>query len=223
MTDPSRPQPTASAASGEEEALRLAKDLVQQNAPWKAGASWQVVLTQGTVLGVVGALLWLAPGVASYAMLLLAVVLLASATVSVWRLLRGQVAPRRVGIIAFRAGVGVTTGLLAIIGSLLVGETDSNKVVLAVVLGTGFLLYGLASAVAALVGRQQGAGFPVLAVLISLTAAVVGLVLILQGNAGVDALRSTFSTLGIVLLVAGLAIAGYAFYLRSNAVTDPTD
>lgn len=213
--------PVGAGDSGEEQALGIAKDLVVQNAPWKAGIAWEVVMAQGAGLAIAGLLLWLAPNAGAFALQVLALTLLGSAGVSAWRLVRGRVAPRRVAVVGFRAGVGVTTGLLAIMGTLLAGGTDTNRVALTVILGTGILLYGIASAVAPFVGREKGERFPVAGLLISIGAAVLGLWLVIQGSSGIEAVRGTFSAIGILLILAGAALCGYAFYLRSRPEEAP--
>ena len=48
--------------TGEEQALATAADLVDRGAPWRAGMAWQLVLAEGAVMVVLGAVLWLAPG-----------------------------------------------------------------------------------------------------------------------------------------------------------------
>ena len=40
---------------------------------------------------------------------------------------------------------------------------------------------------------------------------------------GIDALRSTFVLMGIVLLVAGVALVGYGLMIRNAPVSAPTD
>lgn len=214
---------TPSAPSGEEQAVAMAKDLVDRSAPWKKGIPWQVVMTQGGVLAGGGLLLILAPGTGALAMQILALTLLGSAAVSVWRLLRGTVAPRRQAIVGFRAGVGITVGLLAILGTLLVGGTDANKIALGIVLGTGFLLYGIASAIAALVGREKGMRFPIAGLVVSIGGALIGAWLIIQANTGIDALKSTFSALGVLLAIAGGALCAYAYYLKTHPALPPEE
>jgi hypothetical protein len=218
------PAPTkATATSGEEQAVAIAKDLVGKNAPWKKGIPWPVVMTQGGVLVAAGLLLFFAPSTGALALQILALVLLASAAVSVWRLLRGTVAPQRQAVVGFRAGVGITVGSLAIMGTLLAGGTDANRIALAVVLGTGFLLYGVASAISALAGRDKGMRFPVVALVTSVLGALLGVYLIVQANAGIDALKSTFANVGLAVAIAGGILCAYAFYLRSNPALPPEE
>ena len=43
----------------------------------------------------------------------------------------------------------------------------------------------------------------------------------LNGIAGYDQVKSTFTLLGVLMLVAGGALTGYGFLLRSRGTTDP--
>jgi len=202
----------------------LTKDLVDKGAPWNSGMPWTIVLIQGVVLGIAGLIMWLAPSFGALAVLqVLAIVLLATAALSVWRLLRNRVAPARTATVAFRAGLGMSVGLIAVIGSLIVKDRDIATVAMAIVLGIGLVLYGLAAAATALTRRGSGSSFPVVALIISAAAVVVGVLLVINGRDGADALRGTFALLGVLLLVAGLALIGYALYLRSNGQTAVRD
>jgi uncharacterized membrane protein HdeD (DUF308 family) len=68
---------------GEEQALEAARDLVDSGAPWKRGVPWGLVLGEGVVLAVVGALIWLPPGVGATSVLqLLGIALLLTASLS---------------------------------------------------------------------------------------------------------------------------------------------
>lgn len=204
--------------------MAAAKGLMDKGAPWKAGMRWQVVLIEGIVLIAAGALIWLAPGFGARAVLqVVGVLLLVTAALSTWRLLRDQVPVPRIAFMAFRAGVGLAVGLIVVIGSLISDDADVATVALAVVLGIGLILYGLAAIAGALLRREPGAGFPVVALIIAALTLVVGVLLVLNGRSGIDSLRGTFVLLGIILLVAGLALSGYALMLRSRDQVEPAD
>jgi hypothetical protein len=113
----------------------------------------------------------------------------------------------------------MSVGLIVVIGSLIVDDRDVATVAMAVVLGIGLVLYGLSAAFAAVVGREPGERFPVVALIISAAAVVVGLLLVVNGRNGIESLRGTFALLGILLLVAGLALVGYSLMLRSRDQT----
>jgi uncharacterized membrane protein HdeD (DUF308 family) len=204
--------------------MQMARGLVDKGAPWKAGIPWTVVLVQGIVIAVAGAIIWLAPSFGALAVLqVLALILLVTAAVSVWRLLREQVAPRRVATVAFRAGVGLSVGLVVLIGSFIAENRDLAAVAIAIVLGIGLVLYGLSAVASALLRREPGSGLPIVSLLLALATIVVGILLVVNGRNGIDALKGTFVLLGVLLLVVGLVLVGYAFLLRSRGASEPAD
>jgi hypothetical protein len=217
---------TASPATptGEEQVLATAADLVDKGAPWRAGMSWQLVLAEGTVLVVLGGLLWLAPGLGSrVALQIVGAVLLATAALSLLRLLNDQVEPARAGNVGFRAGVGLSVGLITVIGGLIATEGDTVTVALAVILGIGLILYALAVLAAALLRRPAGSPFPVVPVVIAAVTGAVGLLLLVRGRSGIDELTSSFTLLGVLILIAGLGLAGYALLMRAQARVEPAE
>ena len=223
---PPTPAPVATgvASASEDPGLAAAKGIVDKGAPWKAGMKWPVVLTEGIVLAVAGAVTWLAPGIGGKAVLeLLGVILLVTSVLSVWQLLRDRVAPRRIATVAFRAGVGVSVGLIVVAGALIAQDSDTATVALAVVLGIGLILYGLSAVAAALLRREPGSRFPIVALVIGAATLLMGVLLVANGRNGIDSLKSTFTLLGILLLIVGLALCGYAFVLRSKDQAEPAD
>ena len=221
---PPSPTPDKDALSGEEQALVVAKDLADKAAPWKAGMKWPVVMAEGIVLAAAGALVWLAPGFGAKAVLqVLGIILLATAALSAWRLLRDHVAPGRIATVAFRSGVGLSVGLIVVIGSLIAEDSDVATVAIAIILGVGLILYGLAAVAAALVRREKGSRLPVVALVIAGLTVVIGLLLVLNARDGIDSLKGTFTWLGILLLVVGIALAGYAWLLRSRDQVEPAE
>jgi uncharacterized membrane protein HdeD (DUF308 family) len=175
------------------------------------------------VLGIAGLVIWLAPGFgASAALQLIALLLLATALLSTWRILRGQVASKRMAAVAFRAGVGVTVGLVTVIGAFVVEDRNVGTVALAIILGVGLVLYGLVALATTLARREPGSGIPVAALIVSALTVIVGVMLVLNGRNGIDSLQSTFTLLGILMLVAGLGFLGYGLMLR-NAQLPPAD
>jgi uncharacterized membrane protein HdeD (DUF308 family) len=208
----------------EEEMLGAAARAAGSVAPWKRGIPWGVVVAQGVVLGVAGLVVWLAPGFGAAAVLqLIGLLLLLTAALSAWRLIRDRVAPSRVASVAFRAGVGMTVGLIVVIGAFITESRDTTVVAIAAVLGIGLVLYGLAAFVTAFIRREAGSPLPIVMLIISALTVVVGVVLILQARSGIEALTSAFTWLGILLLIVGVALVGYGWMLRSRGTTEAED
>ena len=185
---------------------------------------WQLVLAEGAVMVVLGGVLWLAPGLGSrVALQVVGAVLLATAGLSLVRLLNDQVEPARAGNVGFRAGVGLSVGLITVIGGLIATEGDTVTVALAVILGIGLILYALAVLAAALLRRPAGSPFPVVPVVIAAVTGAVGLLLLVRGRSGIDELTSSFTLLGVLILIAGLGLAGYALLMRAQARVEPAE
>jgi len=125
------------------------------------------------------------------------------------------VAPQRLATVAFRAGVGVTVGLITVIGAFIGEDRNAGTVALAVILGVGLILYGLVALISTFARREPGSGIPVVALIISALTVIVGLMLVINARNGIDSLQSTFTWLGILMLLAGLGFLGYGFMLRS--------
>lgn len=212
---PPASRPT-SAVGADDDPIMGAAQAAGNLAPWKKGARWEVVVAQGVILGIAGLVIWLAPGFgASTALQLIGLLLLAMALLSTWRILRGQVAPARMATVAFRAGVGVTVGLITVIGAFIVEDRNVGTVALAIILGIGLVLYGLVALVTAFARREPGSGFPVVALIVAALTVIVGLLLVINGRNGIDSLQGTFTLLGILMLLAGLGFVGYGYMLRS--------
>ena len=96
-------------------------------------------------------------------------------------------------------------------------------IAIAIILGVGLILYGLAAIAAAFVRRDKGSRFPVVSVVIAGLTVAVGLLLVVTARGGIDSLKSTFTLLGILLLVVGVALAGYAWMLRSRNQAEPAE
>lgn len=206
----------------QDKATAIAASAVDKGAPWKRGTPWEVVLTEGIVGIIIGVLLLLTDLGTSLAIDLLGLLLLVTSLISVYGLIRGRVAPGRIALVSFRSGVGVTTGLLVLIGSWAIGSTDQVTQALAVVLGVGLVLFGLVGLVSGVLQRRAGQGLPVAALIIAAGCVLVGLLLTLNGIAGYDQVQRTFKLLGILLIVAGGALAGYGYMLKTRQASDPT-
>jgi hypothetical protein len=223
---PTAPAPTSQDASAGTvaSATAAAQNLALQNAPWSRTASWPVILVQAVVLGIVGVVLILAPESASHTVLeILGLLLFARACFVIYRIFRGQVAPDRVALTAFEAGVNATVGLLVVIGALLVPASAQATTALAVILGVGFLLFGAVSILGALLRRQPGQDLPIARLLLAGAAVLVGILLVLNGSRGFDSVRGTFVLLGWILLFVGIALGAYSWFIvRARGGTEET-
>ena len=219
--EPAGPTPPSAPPPQPDKATALAASAVDKGAPWKRGTPWWVVLTEGIVALVLGVMLLLTDLGTNLALELLGLLLLVTSLLSVYQLFRGRIAPARVALVAFRSGAGVTTGVLVLIGSIAIGASDPVTRALAVVLGVGLVIFGLVGLASGILQRKDGLGLPIAALIVAAGCALVGLLLTINGIAGYEEVKGTFKLLGILLIVAGGALAGYGYMLRKSAGTDP--
>jgi uncharacterized membrane protein HdeD (DUF308 family) len=182
---------------------------------------WPAVLAEGIVLAVIGAIVWWNPGLGARTLIdLIGLLLLATGALSAWRVYRDQVDPKQAGMISYRAGVGMTVGLIVVIGSLLADDNVATTLAVAVVLGIGLVLYALAAAAASL-RREAGEPLPIARLIVAVLMLLLGLALVWQTRNGIDALDKTFTWLGILVLVIGLVLTGYGLVMRSRDSQEP--
>ena len=51
----------------------------------------------------------------------------------------------------------------------------------------------------------------------------IGLPLLVRGRSGIDELTNSFMLLGVLILIAGLVLAGYALLMRAQARVEPAE
>ena len=97
--------------------------------------------------------------------------------------------------------------------------TDPVTASLAVVVGIGFVVFGLTGIAASFVRRAVDAPLPLAVAHHQRRAGLAGLVLMFAGAAGSSTVDAIFNLLGVLLVAAGLALAGYSYMLRQQAVS----
>jgi hypothetical protein len=105
---------------------------------------------------------------------------------------------------------------VTIVATVFASATDAVAAAMAVVVGIGFLVFGTAGIAGSFIRRRSDAALPLLALVVNGLLALAGLVLLFAGAAGSSAVDSIFKLLGIVLIVAGLGLGGYAYLLRQQ-------
>jgi len=215
-------QPTAMSATqaNVDRATAITEDLIDRGAPWSERTSWTIVLTEGIVAGVLGLLFLFKPlGGSATTLQLVGFVLLIGALITAFQLWRHKVRPDLENLAAFRAGSGVTVGLVVIIATFFTPVTESVTSALAVVVGIGFFIFGLAGISGSFVRRNANEPLPLAALVINAVLALAGLVLLFAGAAGSGAVDGIFTLLGIVLIVVGLGLGGYSYLLRQQEMS----
>jgi uncharacterized membrane protein HdeD (DUF308 family) len=219
-TGDAQPSSSVGARSGGDRATAITEDLIERGAPWSSRTSWSIVLIEGIVAAVVGLVFLVKPlGGSSVTLQLVGLILLAGALITTFQLWRHQMRPELEQLAAFRAGSGVTVGLVVVVATLFTAVTDAVTAALAVVIGIGFIIFGLAGIAGSFVRRPAQGPLPLATLVLNAVLAVAGAVLMFSGAAGADAVDGIFNLLGIVLIAAGLGLAGYAYLLRQQAIS----
>jgi uncharacterized membrane protein HdeD (DUF308 family) len=211
---------SAGAVSSVARATALTEELIDRGAPWSPRTSWVIVAVEGVVAVILGLLILFEPlGGSSTTLQLVGLVLLLAALITAFQLWRHKVQPDLETLVAFRAGSGVTVGLVTFVATFFATVTDAVAAAMAVVVGIGFIVFGLTGIAGTFVRRRSGSILPLVSLVINIVLALAGLVLLFAGVVGSDAVVSIFKLLGILLIGAGLALGGYAYLLRQQEVS----
>lgn len=203
--------------SSVEAASVMAEDLIDRGAPWSTRTSWSIVLVEGILVALIGLIFIFKPlGGASTTLQLVGVILLIGSLVTSFQLWRHQYRPDLEVLASFRAGSGVTVGAVVIVATFLADVTEAVTASLAVVIGIGFIVFGLVGIAATLVRRQVEAPLPLASLVLNAVLALAGLLLLFAGAAGSDAVDGLFNLLGVLLIAAGLTLTGYSYMLRQQ-------
>lgn len=195
----------------------IAEDLISRSAPWDSRTSWTIVLVEGIVAAIVGLLFIFKPlGGSSTTLQIVGLILLVGSLITAFQLWRHDLRPEIEQLASFRSGSGVTVGLVVIIATFFVPVTDAVVAALAVVVGTGFFIFGVTGIGTSFVRMQLDAPLPIFTLVANAVLALAGLVLVLAGARDAGAVDGIFNLLGVLLIASGLALAGYAYMLRQQ-------
>jgi uncharacterized membrane protein HdeD (DUF308 family) len=233
-TDPTTPNqpmtaaPAGSTASGSsatrtnieanvEQASVMTEELIDRGAPWSTQTTPTIVIVEAVVAGILGLMFLFKPlGGSSTTLQLAGVVLLVGALITAFQLWRGKVRPDLERLYAFRAGSGITVGLVIVVATFFAAVTEAVTAALAVIVGIGFIIFGLAGIGASFVRRTHDSPLPMATLILNAILAISGLILMFSGAAGSAQVDTIFNLLGIALVVTGLGLAGYAYLLRQQ-------
>jgi uncharacterized membrane protein HdeD (DUF308 family) len=213
------PEPSGSDRRADiDQVSAIAEDIITRGAPWDSRTSWTIVLVEGIVAAIVGLLFIFKPlGGSSTTLQVVGLILLVGSLITSFQLWRHHLRPEIEQLASFRAGSGVTVGLVVIVATFFVPVTDAVVAALAVVVGIGFFVYGITGIGGSFVRMQLDVPLPLATLVANAVMALAGLVLVLAGARGADAVDGIFNLLGVLLIAAGLALAGYSYMLRQQA------
>lgn len=217
----SAPAPASSDGSGRQadidQVTAIAEDLIDRGAPWNPRTSWTIVLTEGVVAALIGLLFIFKPvGGSSTTLQVVGIILLVGSLITAFQLWRKQLRPEIEMLSSFRAGSGVTVGLVIVVATFFTPVTDAVVAALAVVVGIGFFVYGVTGIGSSFVRLQLDAPLPMATLIANAVLALAGAVLVFAGAAGADSVDGIFNLLGVLLVASGLALAGYSYMLRQS-------
>ena len=101
--------------------------------------------------------------------------LLLGSLVTSFQLWRNAFRPDLEVLASFRAGSGVTVGAVVVVATFLTEVTDAVTATLAVVVGIGFIVFGLVGIASSLVRRQLEAPLPMATLVLNAVLALAGL------------------------------------------------
>jgi uncharacterized membrane protein HdeD (DUF308 family) len=212
------PESPATASGGTranvEDASAAAAELIDRGAPWSPRTSWTIVLIEGIVVALIGLVFIFEPfGGASTTLQLAGLALLAGSGVTTFQLWRHEYRHDIEMLASFRAGSGVTVGGVVIVATFVTDVTDAVTATLAVVVGIGFIVFGVVGIASSMIRRQIDAPLPLASLVLNAVLALAGLLLLFAGWDGSDSVDGLFNVLGVLLIASGLALAGYSFML----------
>ena len=188
------------------------KGLIDQSKPWRSDVKWPVVAIEAIILVAFGAFMLLSTDRAGEWLLqIIGVVFLLGSLQLAWDSLRDEPS-RVVAFESFRAGIGVTVGIIAT--SIWWSDYVSNNA-MRLILGWGLIAFAVLQ-VLGLVTAEGRSGLRPAALGLSMLTLVLG-VLLLTSNEGSAGDRIRF--LGIVLLVFGVLLGGLAYLIRSQTTS----
>jgi uncharacterized membrane protein HdeD (DUF308 family) len=198
-------------------ATEVTADLIVRGAPWSPETSWTIVLVEGIIVALMGLMFIFRPlGGASTTLQLVGLVLLLGSLVTLFQLWRHEYRADLEVLAAFRAGSGVTVGSVVIVATFLTEVSDAVTASLSVVVGIGFVVFGLAGIASSLVRRTVDEPLPMASLVLNAVLALAGLLLVFAGAGGDDAVDGLFNILGVLLIASGLALCGYAYMIRQR-------
>lgn len=217
-TDPSTTTSRTSLAQANvERATAITEDLLDRGAPWSANTSWTFVLVEAVIAALVGLIFLFKPlGGSSTTLQIVGIILLIGSLLTAFQVWRHRVRPDLEVLSSFRAGSGLTVGLVVVVATFFTAVTEAVTASLAVAVGIGFVVFGLCGIAGSFVRRSEQAPLPLATLIINAVLALAGLVLVFAGAAGSGAVDGIFNLLGVLLIAAGLALGGYAYLLRQQ-------
>ncbi len=193
-----------------EQTSELTKEALRKATPWRAGMAWWVVGIEGLLALGIGLYIMFGSSAGPTIVLLLALFLLILNGERAFNGFRERIPAAVLAERMFVAGIGVTVGLIIVLNAW---QPFLEGIAAAAILSLGWLLIGAVGIWEWVVKRQEvGMGYTGL--IFPVMSAVFGLIML--GS------RLTWgglvvNTIGIIAVVAGILLLGYAYLLYRKA------
>lgn len=186
-----------------------ARGIINQSKPWRSDVKWPVVAIEAIILVAIGAYMLIATDRAGdWLLQLIGVVFLLGSVQVAWESLRGSVT-RTTVFDAFRAGIGVSVGAIAT--SIWWSDYVSNNA-MRLILGWGLIAFAVLQ-ILGLVTAEGRTGLRPATLALSALTLVLGVLLLTSGETSAE---DRIRFLGVVLLVFGVLLAGFAYLVKSQ-------
>ena len=195
-----------------EQTSELTKEALRKAQPWRAGMAWWVVAIEGLLALGIGLYIMFGSNAGPNIIFLLALFMLILNGERAFNGFRERIPPAVLAERMFVAGIGVTVGLIIVLNAW---QSFMTGIAAAAILSLGWLLIGVVGIWEWIAKRRQlGIGYTGL--IFPVMSAVFGLIML--GS------RLTWgglvvNTIGIIAIVAGVLLLGYAYLLYRKAAS----
>ena len=187
-----------------------AKGFLDRGKPWRSDVKWPVVAAEAIILVAIGVYMLIATDRAGdWLLQLIGLVFLLGSLQLAWESLRGE-ASRVIAFNSFRAGIGVTVGAIAT--TIWWSDYVSNNAV-RLILGWGLVVFAVLQ-ILGLITAEGRSGLSLATLGLSALTLVLGLLLLTSNETSAE---DRIRFLGVVLLVFGLLLGGFAYLIRSQS------
>lgn len=189
---------------------------MKEQAPWRKGVGWPVVAAEGALLAGLGLFVLLDKDTARDVIFqIIGTVLLVSSALVIWKSFRTPQDPM-VPYAMLRGGVGATVGVLAVMRWW---SDYLDNYATRMILGWGLIVFTLLHLVGIVMVRGRD-GLNLASLVMSGLTIVLGIILLTGSD---DASSGSLTLLGTILLVFGLLLLAFAYYIFQKKDTTGGD
>jgi uncharacterized membrane protein HdeD (DUF308 family) len=197
-----------------EQTSEMAKSMLSQVRPWRQGMAWWIVLIEGLIVLGIGIYVLTQAAAGAQIVVLLAAFLLITSVERAINGFRERIPPAILAERMLRSGIGLTVGLIIVLNNWQNFMTPTAAVV---ILSLGWLLTGAVGIWEWVTAREE-MGFGLGALIMPAISTLFGL-LMLGSRLALGGF--VLQWVGILAVVAGIALLGYSFWLYRQGASRP--